>query len=176
MNARTLTGLLGLLFLMTAAGCAAPPPYLPGFRYTPEPALVVVPQPEKQEPTLTVMASVVGIRRGDPGAKIPPAVEIRLRFENNGPVPVSFEPRTLDLVTGSLQDFQPVETRPSQPFQLATGQSQTISAFFPFSQGLHPGMMSLDALRLRWHVTIDGQPVMQTVNFYRAAPMYYEMP
>ncbi|HEX3357034.1 MAG TPA: hypothetical protein VHS31_08695 [Tepidisphaeraceae bacterium] len=176
MNIKTLTGLLILFFLVTAAGCAAPPPYFPGVRYAPEPALVVVPQPGKQVPTLSVMASVIGIRRGDPHANVPPAVEIRLRFENNGPVAVSFEPRTLDLVTGSLQEFEPVETRPAPPFQLSTGQSQTVSAFFPFPPGFHPRMPSLDALRLRWTVTIDNQPVSQTVSFYRATPMYYASP
>src|SRR5882757_1729833 len=93
--------------LCLAGGCATTPssPYVAGFRYAPEPALAVMLKQGTQTPSLSVMVSVTGIRRGDADNRTPGAVEVRMRFENNGQVPVTFDPHSASLVTGALQSF-----------------------------------------------------------------------
>ena len=162
-------------FLISSVGCAPPPPYLRGYRFAPEPALAVMFKPGTQTPALSVLTSVIGIRRGNPDSAIPPAVEIRMRFENTGQEAATFDPKSLVLVTGSLQSFTCSRRCIRRNFfQIAPGQTQTASVFFPFPPGMNPRMMSLDALRLRWQVTIEEKPYLQTVVFERASPLYYD--
>jgi hypothetical protein len=169
--------IFGLLFLALAGGCSPASPYFTRYRYAPAPALVVVlPKGgESQKPTLSVMASVIGIRRGGSTANAPPAVEVRMRFENNGPANVTFDPSTLNLVSGTLQPFSKPEIHGPKPvMQLAPGQTQTISVFFPFPHGTDLISMGLDTLRLRWEVQLDKETVLQTAPFERTSPLYYE--
>lgn len=167
---------VGLVALgAVSAGCETSP-YLRGFRYAPEPALVDVMRKggESQRPPLSVLVSVIGVRRGGTAAAAPPAVEIRMRFENNGMVPVTFDPSTLSLVTATLQNFQPPEVHGPRPLQINPGQDAQISVFFPFPPGVDPRYSGTQSLRLRWQVQIDGQVVPQTALFERTAPLYYE--
>jgi hypothetical protein len=163
-----------LLFLAMTVGCAPPPPYLRNYRFAPEPALAVMFKPGSQAPALSVMVSVIGIRRGDPDKSIPPAVELRMRFENNGKEPARFDPQTLVLVTGSLQSFAPPQVHPPTTIQIEPGQTQMANVFFQFPPGSSPATMPLDALRLRWEVQLEGKPYLQTVVFERASPLYYD--
>src|SRR5690349_11363613 len=111
--------LLGTLFgfLCIAAGCSTEPrsPYVPGFRYAPEPALAVMLKQGTQSPSLSVMVSVIGIRRGNADNRTPDAIEVRMRFENQGQAAVSFDPHSASLVTGGLQSFDPPDAAPPQP-------------------------------------------------------------
>ena len=133
-------------------------------------------KPGSQSPTVSVMASVIGIRRGDPDRGIAPAVEIRMRFENSDSQPASFDPHSLALVTGRLEPLGTPEVHPPTALQILPGQPQTISTFFPLPPGTNPRTMPLDALRLRWEITLDGKPYLQTVVFERASPLYYDTP
>ena len=162
--------------LLTAGCTSTASPYVPGFRYAPEPALVDVFRKgtTRQSPPLSVMASIIGVRRGGRGADTPQSVEVRLRFENNGPSHVSFDPHSLELVTGTLQAFGPPIVRPPGPLELNGGQSATLTALFPFPPGTGYRTLVLDTLRLRWQVQIDNKPVPQTAYFERASPLYYE--
>ena len=176
MSIRAIGVFSGLLFLTLAGGCAPRPPYFSGYRYAPAPALVDVFRKgtDSERPPLSVMVSVIGIRRGGSTVEAPPAVEVRMRFENNGKTPATFDPSTLSLVSGTLQPFLQPEVHGPKPLQLAPGQSQTISAFFPFPRGVEPGAMGLDSLRLRWQVQLDNQSIPQTAYFERTSPLYYD--
>ncbi|HWE02813.1 MAG TPA: hypothetical protein VG326_10430 [Tepidisphaeraceae bacterium] len=177
MSIRLIGGFCGLLMSALVGGCAPQSPYLAGYRYAPAPALVDVFRKgaDSQQPPLSVMVSVIGIRRGGSTADAPPAIEVRMRFENNGQAKVSFDPSTLNLVSGTLQPFLQPEVHGPKPLQLAPGQNQTISAFFPFPRGAGPRTMGLDSLRLRWQVQVDNQVIPQTAYFERASPLYYEV-
>lgn len=159
-----------LLPLLCGMGCSSGSrsPYAPGFRYAPEPALVDVFRRGTKAPPLSVMVSVIGVRRADEDRRVPPSIEIRVRLENNGPARVSFDPATLQLVTGTLQPFLPPMVRPPTMIDLAAGQTQTINAQFPFPPGANYRNTNIDALRLRWQVRVDNQLVPQTALFERA--------
>jgi hypothetical protein len=160
------------LLLLIGSGCA-PQPYLSGYAYAPRPAVAqVFRRGTQQSPPLTALATVIGIRRADPNRHAPAAVVIRLRFENNGPQTASFDPGTLELVTGTLQAFPRPAITPPTTIDLAAGQRADVNASFPFPPGTGPGQMDLNNLRLRWTVRVDNFPVPQTALFERAGPDY----
>ena len=170
-----ISGVLMLMLMVSMPGCRSQP-YEPGVYYEPQPALVEVVyraagQPE-QVP-MTALASVRGIRRADEKAGMPESVEVRLRLENHGPSHVEFDPGSPELTTGALRTFPPPRVRPATPVELSPGQSQTVIADFPLPGGLDSRSAELDHLRLRWRVTINGQPVPQTALFVREQSREY---
>lgn len=176
MNFRWFGYLAATIFATALGGCAPQSPYLSGYRYAPEPALVdvMVKGNTTQRPPVSVLASVIGIRRTGATAAAPPAVEVRMRFENNGQIPITVDTSTFSLDTGTLIPLEQPEVHGPRTFQVAPGQSQTISSFFPFPPGLRPRDPGLDSLRLRWQIQIDNHVVPQTAYFELASPLYYE--
>jgi hypothetical protein len=165
---------LGSFFLLIASllilpGCST---YLSGYYYVPRPGVVTVPATVANEaPAATVFASVVGVRRGDEGANRPEAVEVRLRIDNGKDV-LAIDPRTIELLTGTLVKFGPVEPLPLEPLTLQPNQSADILAVFPFAPGAGTGNVDLSALRLTARVSIAGKPVDAVFNFQRAVEVY----
>lgn len=158
--------------LAAGAGCAESP-YLSGYGYYPQPAVVqVIQRGNEQAPPVTVLASIIGVRRGDADKHTPPAVDVRLRFEDNGPASMSFDPSTLDLVTGTLFTFPRPAVSPPTPISLAAGQRAEVNASFPFPPNLTPGQIDLNNLRMRWVVRVANYPVPQTALFQRVGPGY----
>ena len=157
------------LALLSAGGCSQPA-YAPGYAYYPQPAVVQVFQrsPVQQTP-VTALVSVLGVRNPDPERHIPYSIAVRMRLENNGSVPVSFDPHSLELVTGMLRPFGPPITRPAYPIELAPGQRQEVTASFPFPRNTSARDMGIQNLRLRWQLRIGQYPVEQTALFERAA-------
>jgi hypothetical protein len=179
MKVRILVCLAAATMIIGANGCAPASPYLSGYRYAPEPALVdvMLKGNTSQKPPVSVLASVVGIRRTGATTAAPPAVEVRMRFENNGQVPISMDTGTLSLVTGTLIPLDAPEVHMQGPkvLQIAPGQPVTFSAFFPFPPTIVPHDPALNSLRLRWQIQIGDQVVPQTAYFERASPLYYEV-
>jgi hypothetical protein len=166
-----LTCLIAAILSMALCGCS---PYLGDFQYVPHPALAEIPPvaPDKASP-LSAFVSVIGVFRGDAKQGIPESVEVRFRLENNGPHAVSFDPNSLELMTGDLQSFQPPIVRPPQPVTLAPTQLAMFDAFFPFSPGRDYDNTDLRSLQLRWRENIDASPVRQVVSFRRIYPYRY---
>lgn len=163
---------LTALLLLMAPGCASQP-YVPGYYFYPQPATVeVYHRGAGPQTPLTVLASVLGVRRADPEHHIPYSMAVRLRLENNGDALIQFDPHSMELVTGTLRAFGPPLTNPVQPVDLAPGQRPEVTAYFPFPPGTTVSQINLDNLRLRWEVRIDNYSVQQTAIFERTAPDY----
>lgn len=155
------------LLALLSAGCATGP-YAVGYHYYPQPVTVnVIRRGGNQAPPLTVLVSILGVRNPDAERHIPYSVAVRMRFEDLGPSRVSFDPRSLDLVTGMLRAFSPPITNPPQAIELSPGQRQEVTAYFPFPPGTKASQMDMRNLRLRWEVKIDDYPVQQTALFER---------
>ena len=160
--------MMGILFL--SAGCS---PYVEGLYFSPSPAVVELTKSGAQgQAPLTALASVVGVRRADSHQNLPESIQIALRLENNGPKAVTFEPPSLQLVTGRLFVFPPPILHPPQPIELAAGQTADVTAFFPFRAGVDYDTIDLNDLRLRWVVRIDEQSIPQSAEFHRVRPIY----
>jgi hypothetical protein len=163
---------LTALLLLMAPGCATQP-FVSGYYFYPQPATVeVYHRGAGQQTPLTVLASVLGVRRADTKHHIPYSMAVRLRLENNGDATIQFDPHSMELVTGTLRAFRPPLTNPAQPVDLAPGQRRDVTAYFPFPAGTTASQTNLDNLRLRWEVRIDNYSVQQTAMFERTAPDY----
>jgi hypothetical protein len=169
-------GLLGLLFV---GGCG---PYVEGFRYQPHPGYAeiragVPGAPATQPatpPPVTAYATVVGVRRADSGEHLPLSIQVRLRLDNHGPLPASFDPASLDLTTGELVRFPPPLVRPPGPVTLEPGQTLISEAYFPFPPGATFDNINLQTLQFNWTVVLDGHPIAQSVDFHRIREYYYD--
>jgi hypothetical protein len=157
-------GLLGLVF--ASAGCNQP--YVPGYSYYPQPATVEVLRRDGNRQTpLVVLASVLGVHNADEKTGIPYSVVVRMRFENVAQSNVTFDPKSLELVTGTLRGFPAPVVRPGQPMNLAPGDRRELTAYFPFAAGASAPQLNMRNLRLRWEVRIDSTAVIQTALFER---------
>ncbi len=162
----------GILLLMSAVGCS---PYLADYRYVPRPGLVEVPSTQPDQPPLvSAFASVVGVRYADQQQNIPASVQVRLRLDNTSSQSIVFDPRTLDLVNGSLMRFPPPLLQPVQPTNIDPMQSAVFDAYFPFPQGYSYDNTDLQSLQLRWTLRLSNRNIGQTVNFRRAVNVYYD--
>jgi hypothetical protein len=157
-------GLLGLI----AVGAGCHQTYVPGYSYYPKPATVeVLKRDGDQRSPLMVLASIVGVHYADDKAQIPYSVVVRLRFENVAKSTVTFDPASLELVTGTLRPFPRPLVRPAQPFTMQAGDRRELTVYFPFPAGISAAQMNLRNLRLRWEVKIDSTTVVQTAVFER---------
>jgi hypothetical protein len=120
------------------------------------------------------MASIIGVHYEDHSAGIPFSVEARIQLTNYTAQTVVFDPTSLQLTTGSLVTFPPPLMRPPQPFALASMQSATVSAYFPFPPGQSLDQINMDSLQLRWRVQLDGDRAGQALNFHRTYTYYYD--
>lgn len=166
--------LLGLLGLLASAafsgGCVIhEPAYVQGYRFAPEPALTVMRKPGSQVPAVSMLTSIIGLRYGAPSNNVPPALEIRMRIENTGSQPLTFDPRSAILVNGALQSFDPPEAHTNGPVHVAANQTDIVTLYFPFPPHTYPREMPLDTLRLRWQVELEGQSYLQTAFFERVS-------
>jgi len=159
-------GIAVMGMVLAAGGCSQP--YASGYTYYPQPATVeVLPREEKQRSPLMALVSVLGVHKEDQQQRIPYSVVVRMRFEIVGQSKVTFDPATLELVTGTLREFQRPRVTPPGLVTLAPGDRKVFTAYFPFPPGASVSDMNLRNLRLRWEVNIDSTPVIQTVVFER---------
>lgn len=172
---RELIGAMGLLAALLACGGCATSNYEPGYRYFPQPAVVdVIRRDGNHQSPLTVLATVVGVRRADAKQDIPYSVAVRLRFENVGQSRVSFDPRSLEMVTGTLRPFDPPVVRMQGPPDINPSERREVTAYFPFPPHTTAAGMNMRNLRLRWEVRIEGAAVPQSAVFERVTDGYYE--
>jgi hypothetical protein len=157
-------GLLGTV--LVAGGCSQP--YVSGYTYYPQPATVeVLRRNGNQRSPLMVLVSVLGVHNEDTSKGIPYSVVVRMRFENVAQSNVTFDPASLELVTGTLRPFSRPRVTPPGQMTLPPGERRELTAYFPFPGDTGVSDMNMRNLRLRWEVNIDSTPVVQTVVFER---------
>ena len=163
------TLLLGLIALAVLTGCSSSP-YNEDYKWAPRPATARIhPANMPNAEVLTAMGSVIGLRNEDQEQRIPESIEVRLRLDNTGNEPVSFDPRSMELMTGELIKFRPAMVRAPSQIVLESLQSTTLTALFPIPD--NAGEMR--TLILRWVVQIKGQNIPQTLNFQRVFTSNY---
>ena len=157
------------LFLLILSGCS---PYLSDYYYVPRPALVRVPATQPADPpAATLLAAVIGIRRGDSGKNLPEMIEVRLRLEA-GRDPLTLDPRGLDLVSGALLAFPNAQCAPAVPFTLAPNTQGELLALFPLPANTPADSLDLSTLRLRAPLAIAGRPILADITFQKLVPVY----
>lgn len=163
-----IAALIGLTFL---CGCST---YVGDFQYAPHPALAEIPpNPPDKDPPVTAFASVIGVHRADGDQDIPESVEVRFRLENNGPHTITFDPSSLQLMTGDLLAFEPPIVHPAHVVTISPSDVVMVDGFFPFPPRHSYHDIDMSALELRWREQIDGSPVTQGTSFRRVYPYHY---
>jgi hypothetical protein len=150
-----------LIAAMLAGGCSAYTEH----RYRPHPAsseITIGPATDAQP--VQALATVVGVRK-EGAREYPATVEVRFALENNTPVPVRFEPDSLELRGADLERFAPPIVVPDGPAVVPPGERATWTAHFPFAGRQVPGNHDLSGLNLRWRITVGDQPVTRSVSF-----------
>ena len=112
-----------LLAAATLIGPAACSTYRGGYDYVPRPADVVLGEWSR------VLVSIPGVRRGGKGVP-EDAVELRLRFEHDGPGTLTVHGGGLRLTAGNLVSFGVPVLEPGPPLRVAAGEVIEVTAFF----------------------------------------------
>ena len=157
-------------------GCVA---YGGPYAFAPHPADVTAARPgvSDAEP-VRMLVSILGVNRhAENESHDRPTLKIRLRVENTTSFPVTFDPGSLVLFSGSLEKFPDPTVEPRGPVEVAPGGSTVVEACFPFPGEGTPQGTDMSGLNLRWTVVIDGQPVTSSASFIRQLPdVYYDYP
>jgi hypothetical protein len=152
---------LPLLFLI---GCASQ--YVGGYYYYPHPGTITVPATQPTQPSpVTTLATVVGVRY--PDEHLPLSVEVRLRLDNKGAQPITFDPRSLELTSADLMRFLPAIVTVPTPLIVSPGQSVLIDAEFPFPDSKTYESADLDSLHLSWLLQVGSRSEPQAMDFHR---------
>jgi len=163
--------IVALFGLPLICGCSS---YVGDFQYVPQPALAEIPpNPPDKDPPVSAFASVIGVHRADRDQDIPESVEVRFRLENNGPHTITFDPESLELMTGDLLAFETPIVHPAHVVTISPSDVVMVDAFFPFAPRHSYQNTDMSSLQLRWREQIDQSPVAQSTSFRRIYPYHY---
>lgn len=163
-------GFIALLPLLLLVGCETESDIF----YLPHPALVNVPATQPaQQPPAQVLATVLGVRNADPAHHIPLSIETRLRIENVGSQPITFDPAQMQLTTADLVQFPPPLVYPDSSFTIPPGLSTVVTANFPFPAGTTYESYDLSTIHLRWNIRIGERDIPLSRDFQSAVRPSY---
>ncbi|MFN0009497.1 MAG: hypothetical protein ACKVXR_16485 [Planctomycetota bacterium] len=169
---RFLARAASLAVLTCLAACTASPYY--DHRFQPAPYEVQVASDAVPGSQMRALASVLGIERAKDG--VPDRAIVRIRLENLGSVPATFETDSLGLVSADLQSFgTPTVLGEANP-ALQPGNSGVYDVAFPLPAGKRPRDVDLSGLNLRFTVAYGAHKVTAGASFARSDWQYDEYP
>jgi len=151
---------LGLL-LALCQGCAT---NYGRYTYKPRPATTRVESPVFEDGSVTLLASVLGIRTGPERGSF---IELRIRANNDSGRNISVVQDGLELYSADLNKFHLLYTEPADLARVPAGGAYTFNAAFGFPQGQHGEQTDLSGLSLRWEIEAKGRTVTGTTSFER---------
>lgn len=112
-----------------------------------------------------VLATVAGVRRPSEGA--PAQVEVGLRIENLGSVPLQLDAGSLQVTTADLVTLPAGALTPEVPPQLAAGESGEVQVAFPLPAGRSYYGLDFAGLNLRFAVRCGNTTKIVGASFER---------
>jgi hypothetical protein len=157
MRALSIVGLLAL-----CASC-----YGPWYDYTfaPVPQEARVADEAVPGAQARALITLPGIRR--PADDAPARIELRLRLENLGSVPVELCPQGFALDTADLQSLPAARVVPPEPLRIEPGEFRVYDVHFDLPPGRKPRDYNLDGLAFKWELDFGHGPVPTSVTFQR---------
>lgn len=159
-----LRSLRPLLVLALVAGCTST---WHDVRFVPSPLEVGVTAAGEPRAEARALLSVRGVRRAVESEQRPAEVELQLRLENVGEVPLALDPAGFDLVTADLVSFRAPALEPSAEQEVAPGAQQLWTLRFPTPEGLGADDLDWSGLNLRFRVRFGERAVITGVTFDR---------
>lgn len=164
------------LSLVLAAGCTS---VWHDARFVPSPLEVGVTAEGAPRAEARALLAVRGIRRAVPSEDRPAEVEMQLRLENVGEVPLALDPAGFDLVTADLISFRAPVVEPLADQDVAPGAQQLWTLRFATPEGRDAESLDWSGLNLRFRVRFGERSVLTGVTFDRLElppPGYYYDP
>ena len=142
-----------------AAGCATSA----GSRYLPALASLELPSAGSDAAVSALVSlAVLPETRGAPAR-----IELRLRLDDDGALPVRLAPEPLELRNADLRSLGRPELAPAGPIELAPGGEAIVTATFTLPPELALGSEALRALNVRVAVEVAGREAASSVTFTR---------
>lgn len=163
---------LPLLLLALLSGCRST---WHDARFVPSPLEVGVTAAGEPRAEARALLSVRGVRRATGGQ--PAQVEVNLRLENLGDVPLALDPEGFDLVTSDLISFQPPQVEPPAGDEVAPGAQALWVLRFATPEGRGVDDLDWSGVNVRFRVVFGERAVITGVTFDRlavAVPAYYD--
>ncbi len=158
MKSAAVASLAAAAVLMT--GCATHYSH----RFAPAPVEVELYPDDQPEARARGLVTIGGIRRPADGRGS--VVEVRIRIENIGQVPVALLADSLRLVSADLRDLGAATVVPA-PEPLAAGQNGVYDVGFELRAGRTPQDYDLQGMNLKFDVDFAGTAVMTGITFDR---------
>lgn len=156
--------LLFALSLGLVAGCTST---WHDARFVPSPLEVGVTAEGEPRAEARALLSVRGVRRAVSAEQRPAEVELQLRLENIGDVPLTLDPAAFDLVTADLISFRAPSVEPSADSEIAPGAQQLWTLRFATPEGYAADDLDWSGLNLRFRVRFGERSVITGVTFDR---------
>lgn len=121
-----------------------------------------------------VLATVAGVRRPSDGA--PAQVEVGLRLENLGPVPLQLDAGSLQVTTADLVTIPAGALSPEVPPEIASGEATDVLAVFPLPAGRSYAGLDFAGLNLRFAVRCGGDRKVVGASFERRSDAWSYRP
>lgn len=153
----------GIVVLLLALGTGCSTTY-ERYTYNPRPASETLETPAMEEGTVTVFASVLGIRTSKERGSF---VDIRMRVDNDSQHQVQLMKEDLKLYSADLSQFHVLYTEPSQIAPVPPEESGVFNVGFGFPQSTKPSEVDLTGLSLSWKVKAGDRILRGDTSFER---------
>jgi len=150
------------LALALLAGCSSP---WYGARFVPSPlevGLTAAGEPRAEARALLAVRGILRARKGEPAR-----VEVHLRLENVGDVPLVLDPEGFDLVTSDLISFRAPEVEPPAGVEVAPGDQGLWVLRFATPEDRGVDELDWSGLNVRFRVRFGERAVVTGVTFDR---------
>lgn len=136
-----------------------------GARFVPSPLEVGVTAAGEPRAEARALLSVRGVRRAQ--GDTPAEVEVHVRLENVGDVPLVLDPEGFDLVTSDLISFRAPLVEPPAGAEVAPGAQELWVLRFPVPEEREVDDLDWSGLNVRFRVVFGERAVVTGVTFDR---------
>jgi hypothetical protein len=118
-----------------------------------------------------VLTTVIGVQRASDATGNEPRLHLRILVENLSGQTATLNTDQCQLTTADLLSLSPI-AEPSNP-SIPPGGRAEANLYYPLPA--HPDDLNLSGLNLKWSVTLNGNEVVRSSSFERAAYAYAPM-
>lgn len=135
------------------------------YSFTPSPQEARLSDERVPDSQARALVTLAGIRKASKGN--PARVEVLMRMQNLGAVPVVLRRKGLELVSADLVAFPPADIVLTEVFELQPQESIVYVFGFELPQKKKPKDFNFEGAVFSWEVDFGAGPVATSINFQR---------